>query len=156
MARVLAGCVFTEISTSLSKRWSFPQPLLSNRSVLAQFLGTSCETGCSCWVYVDVGTRIMYTSQKPNHEFATLLVGFAAGVLGTLIFATYKQREFDRLVGKSREMAGSTQEFFEDFEGNARSTTHELANAAHRGVNKVDRAAHNAIDSVKQKVLNES
>ena len=95
----------------------------------------------------------LHTSPRPNHEFATLLVGFAAGVLGTLIFATYKQREFDQMVGKSREVAGQTHEFFEDFEGNARDAARELAGAAHRGVNTVDRAAHNAIDGVKHKVL---
>lgn len=81
------------------------------------------------------------------------MVGFAAGVLGTLIFATYKQREFDRLVGKSREAAGQTQEFFEDFEGNARTAAEQLALSAHKGINKVDRAAHNAVDGVKHKVM---
>lgn len=95
----------------------------------------------------------LHPSPRPNHEFATLLVGFAAGVLGTLIFATYKQREFDRLVGKSREVAGQTQEFFDDFESNARNAAEGLALAAHKGINKVDRAAHNAVDGVKQKVL---
>ncbi len=92
----------------------------------------------------------LHSNHRPTLDFTSMVFGFAAGILGTLVFATYKQRDFDRVLGKSRDMAGQTNEFFEDFGDNARQIGSNVAKAAHRGITSVDNSAHNAVSSLEK------
>ena len=41
----------------------------------------------------------------------SMFVGLAVGVVGTIIYATYREREFNRLVKKTRELADRSAEY---------------------------------------------
>lgn len=94
----------------------------------------------------------MKESHRSGLDTISVLFGFAAGVIGTIVFATYKQREFDGVITKSRSLAGQADGFVEDMGENARRATSDLARSAHQTVDKVDHVTHRAIDKIEKAV----
>jgi hypothetical protein len=93
-------------------------------------------------------------NNHPHHtrvslDLTSVLFGFGSGILATLIFATYKQREFDRMIVKSRRMADSATDFMEHVSDDAQAMTSNIAHAAHDGVRTASNVSKAAIESVR-------
>ncbi|MFM9874111.1 MAG: hypothetical protein ACKVQS_11685 [Fimbriimonadaceae bacterium] len=93
-------------------------------------------------------------NNTPNHshsglDLTSVLFGLGSGILATLIFATYKQREFDRMIDKSRKMAGSAGDFVDHMSDDAQAMTSRLAHVAHDGVRSASHASKDAIEAVR-------
>lgn len=91
----------------------------------------------------------MYQQHESNHglNFASVLVGVAAGIAGTIIYAAYKEREFNRVVTKTREIGDRSTEYIGNVGGNIK----EKANAA---VDTVREKAVAVVDSAESVVSN--
>ncbi len=90
--------------------------------------------------------------KQHNHSslhFMSTLVGFGAGIIGTLLYATYKQKEFDRVLDKTREMASGAGDMVDDLSDNAKHLVSRVSNAVHRGVSSADKGAKNAVEGVR-------
>ncbi len=74
-------------------------------------------------------------------DLGTLAFGFAAGILATVAYATFRRREFDQVVDKTSDLAGQA-------ENKAHRAINDLAGAAHHGIAKAEKAADHAVDSV--------
>ncbi len=78
-----------------------------------------------------------------------VLLGCGAGIIGTLMYATYKPHHFDRILRKPRKIAGKAGDFVDSVSDDALDATTQMAQAAHRGVSKVDKASKQAIETVR-------
>jgi hypothetical protein len=74
-------------------------------------------------------------------HLGSALVGFAAGVFGTILYAAYKEQEFNRVVGKTREMGDRSTEYLSGVTESART----------KAVAMVD-SAQNTVDNISEKV----
>lgn len=86
----------------------------------------------------------MYEQRNDMHHGMSLgavLIGIAAGVAGTILYATYREREFNRLVGKTRELGDKSSEYLGSMGENVR----------HKAVAMVD-SAQSAVDNLGEKV----
>jgi methyl-accepting chemotaxis protein len=81
-------------------------------------------------------------------HFASLLVGIAAGVVGTIVYATYNERQFNRVVGKTRELSDRSGEYLGDVRDNAMHKTQELVESARHGVESVGNKVHEVVNRV--------
>jgi hypothetical protein len=88
-------------------------------------------------------------STRPNLDAVSVLIGCGAGILATLMYATCKPHHFDRLLRKPRKVAGDAGDFVDSVSDDARDATTQMAEAAHRGVSKVDKASKKAIETVR-------
>ncbi len=88
-------------------------------------------------------------SNRPNLHLASVLVGCGAGIVGTLVFATYKQRHFDSMLKKPRAIAGRAADKVDELSDSALDATDKVADAAHRGVNAADKASKRAIETLR-------
>lgn len=91
----------------------------------------------------------MYEQHESNHglSLASVLVGVAAGIAGTIIYAAYREREFNRVVSKTREMGDRSTEYIGNVGGNIK----EKANAV---VDTVKEKAVSVVDSAEAAVSN--
>ncbi len=97
------------------------------------------------------------TDQTPHSghsglEFMSVLVGFGAGILGTLVYATYKQNDFDRIVDKTRDLAANAEDRVIELGDRADGLNRKVTTAAHKEVDMAHNVAKNAIDSVRHVV----
>ncbi len=83
-------------------------------------------------------------------EAASLILGFGAGILGTLIYATYKQKEFESVLHKTRDLAGNAEERMQELGDRAQDMNRDVTRAAHSEVNRANQVTTNAIDSVRK------
>ncbi len=90
--------------------------------------------------------------KRTNIDLASVLLGLGSGIFATLIFAIYKEREFDRLINNSRKMADSAGNFVENIGDEAQAMNSNLANAAHNGVRSVKKVSRDAIEAVQDKM----
>ena len=91
----------------------------------------------------------MYEQHESNNglSLASVLVGVAAGIAGTIIYAAYREREFNRVVTKTREMGDHTTEYIGNVGGNIK----EKASAA---VDTVREKAVAVVDGAESVVAN--
>ena len=90
---------------------------------------------CICEMYEH------HESHESGMHLGSVLIGIAAGIAGTILYATYKEREFNRIVGKTRELSDKSGQYL----GNVGETVKSKA------VAMVDSAQH-AVDSLGEKV----
>lgn len=88
-------------------------------------------------------------STRSNFDAVSVLLGCGAGIIGTLVYATYKPHHFDRLLRKPRKVAGQASDFVDEVSDDARDATTHMAEAAHRGVSKADKASKRVIETVR-------
>jgi len=74
-------------------------------------------------------------------HLASALIGVAAGVVGTILYAAYKEQEFNRLVGRTRELGDRSSEYLGEVGENVRT----------KAVAMVD-SAQSAVDNLSEKV----
>jgi hypothetical protein len=86
---------------------------------------------------------------RPNLDFVSVIFGIGSGIIATLVYATYKQREFDRLINKSREIAGNAGDFVDHVGDEAQELTTRITNAAHDGLRTANKASKEAIETVR-------
>ena len=93
--------------------------------------------------------RKVYREQHSDGlHFASVLVGIAAGVAGTIIYATYNERQFNRIVGKTREMSDRSGEYLGDVRDNAMHKAQNLVESARHGVENVGEKVHEVVNRV--------
>jgi hypothetical protein len=88
-------------------------------------------------------------STRPNLDVVSVLVGCGAGIIGTLVYATYKPHHFDRMLRRPRKVAGKASDFVDGVSDDALDATTHMAEAAHRSVSKADKASKHAIEAVR-------
>ena len=88
-------------------------------------------------------------SNRSSLDAVSVLLGCGAGIIGTLVYAIYKPHHFDRLLRKPRKVAGEASDFVDGVSDDALDATTHIAEAAHRGVSKVDKASKHAIEKVR-------
>lgn len=101
----------------------------------------------------------MYEQNNSSHglNLASVLVGVAAGIAGTIIYAAYREREFNRVVSKTREMGdrsteyiGNVGESIKDRANSVADTVREKAvaivDSAETAVSKVSKSVHEIAD----------
>jgi hypothetical protein len=91
------------------------------------------------------GNDMMNETRYSDHgmNLGSLLVGLAAGVAGTILYATYREREFNKIVGKTRKLSDRSSEYL----GHVGDTVKSKA------VAMVD-SAQNAVDGLADKARN--
>ncbi len=91
----------------------------------------------------------MYEQQQSNHglHLASVLVGVAAGIAGTILYAAYREREFNSVVSRTREMGDRSTEYI----GNVGENIKEKASAV---VDTVKEKAVAVVDSAESAVSN--
>lgn len=70
--------------------------------------------------------------------------GFALGVIGTVLFATYKEEHFTKVVKKTREISDSAQETA----GQLKEKVSDLTDAAKRQIRKASGKLDEGIESL--------
>lgn len=92
----------------------------------------------------------MYDNNS-NHglHIGSILVGVAAGVAGTILYATYREKEFNRVVGKTRDLSDRSTEYI----GNVAQTAKDKAAAL---MDSAENAVGNLSDSVRKMAHRES
>lgn len=83
-------------------------------------------------------------------DLKSMLLGIGTGILATMIFATYKQREFDQMVRKSRQMASSAGEFVDHLNEEAHTMTSNIAHAAQEGMRTARKGSMETIEAVRR------
>lgn len=78
----------------------------------------------------------------------SMLLGFAAGVIGTLLFATYRQKEFDRVVEKARDLNEKGGERLRDMGQRAHEFADNITHASTRGVKNAERATRDMLETL--------
>ena len=86
---------------------------------------------------------------RSSIEITSVLLGIGSGIMATLIFAAFRQREFDRLINKSRRIAGSAGDFVGNVSDDAHAMTSHMAHAAHDSVRSVGQASKDALEAVR-------
>ncbi len=86
-----------------------------------------------------------------------MAIGVSAGVVGTIVFATVWQKQFDRLIGRARSASATVGDCVDglvnDLSEDATKASTSMAESAHRGVDKVDHASKVAIETVRSKIV---
>src|SRR5690349_7798859 len=82
----------------------------------------------------------MYEQHQSNHglHIGSMLVGIAAGVAGTILYATYKEREFNQIVGKTRDMSDRSAEYLGNVGGNVKDKAVALMDSAENAVSNLN------------------
>ena len=85
----------------------------------------------------------------------SMLLGVAAGVVGTILFAAYREEKFNRVVRKTRDAGDRSQEYLSDLGTQMRYKADHAVEAAVNGVDKVGakvrRAVGVATDTIEEK-----
>ncbi len=87
-----------------------------------------------------------------NHislDLTSVLIGAGLGIVGMLVVATYKQREFDHFVADTRRVAGKGGDMLESVGDGIKGATASIASAARHGINNAEKVSKNAVDSVR-------
>ena len=86
----------------------------------------------------------MYDNHHSDHgpHIGSILIGIAAGVAGTILFATYREREFNRVVGKTREMSDRSAEYLGDVGQNVKNKAVALVDSAEHAVGSLSQSVH--------------
>ena len=70
-------------------------------------------------------------------HLGSAIVGLAAGIVGTILYATYKEREFNRVVDKTRELGDRSSEYLGDMSQNVRTKAAAMVESAQHTVEKI-------------------
>ena len=104
-----------------------------------------------------VQVKVIYREQHPENgglHFASVLLGVAAGVAGTILYATYNERSFNRVVGKTRELSDRAEEYAGQVGDNVRHKAADMVESARHGVESagesVRKVVNNATHSVEK------
>jgi hypothetical protein len=78
-------------------------------------------------------------------HLGSAIVGLAAGIVGTILYATYKEREFNRVVGKTRELGDRSSEYLSDVTENVRSKAVTVVDNAQQTVDRLSEKVKSAV-----------
>src|SRR5947209_8910391 len=82
-------------------------------------------------------------------HLGSLVIGLTLGVAATLIYATYQEKSFNRLVRKTRELSDSSGEFFSDLTENVKERAAHLSGKMKDVVDEVEDSANEVVHSAK-------
>ena len=85
--------------------------------------------------------------QNSSHglHFGSALIGFAAGVVGTILYAAYKEQEFNRVVGKTRELGDRSTEYLGEMGENVRNKAAAMVDSAQHAVDNISEKVKTAV-----------
>src|SRR5689334_19838026 len=76
-------------------------------------------------------------------------LGFAAGVIGTLLFATYYEDQFKRVVWRTRQIGEKAANMAGEVKSRVVETVHTLSDGAEDQIDRVKQSAHHAMDTTR-------
>ena len=79
----------------------------------------------------------------------SLIIGLALGVAATLVYATYQEKSFNRLVSRTREIGDQTGDFFGDLTDNVKDRAAQLTGRMRSMVDDVEETAHETVKAAK-------
>jgi len=74
-----------------------------------------------------------------------MLLGAAAGVVGTILFAAYREEKFGRIVKKTQDAGEKSGEYLHDLSYRARNSADHAVEAAVNGVERIGSKVRNAV-----------
>ena len=77
---------------------------------------------------------------------ASVLVGVAAGIAGTILYATYREREFNRIVSKTREISDNSSQYIGDVGHSIKEKAVAMVDSAEHAVSNISKSVHNMAD----------
>ncbi len=86
----------------------------------------------------------MYEQQNSNHGLSlpSVIVGMAAGILGTIVYATYREKEFNRLISKSRELSDHSSQYLGDIGQNLKDKAVSATDSAENVISNLNKSVH--------------
>src|SRR5262245_59620552 len=102
-----------------------------------------------------VNRRAMYADQQHSDHgihLGSLLLGVAAGVAGTLLFATYNERSFRKAVDKTRELSDRAEDYVGNVTGNMRQRAGSMMESAQHGIESAGQKVREVVDNATHKV----
>ena len=97
----------------------------------------------------------MYPEQQNSSHgvhLGSLLIGLAAGVAGTLLFATYNERGFRKAVDKTRELGDRAEDYVGNVTGNMRERAGSMMEHAQHGIETAGKKVREVVDNATHKV----
>lgn len=82
-------------------------------------------------------------------SLTSMVIGFTLGVAATLIYATYRKEDFERVVDKTRDLSDRGGEFFSDAAESVKQKVSSLRSHGEDMMDEVSEAAHRAKGTVK-------
>ena len=93
-----------------------------------------------------------HDTPRVHLDVVSVVLGISSGILATLIFATYKQREFDALIKKSREVASGAGEMVDHVADQAKQLVGQAEHAVTDGARAACKASKETIDAARSTV----
>ncbi len=96
----------------------------------------------------------MYEQNNSNHglHFASVLVGVAAGIAGTILYAAYREKEFNQIVNKTREIGDKSTDYVGDVSHQIKDKANHLAETVRDKAVAVADKAESAVSSISKSV----
>lgn len=80
-----------------------------------------------------------------NLHLGSAIIGFAAGVVGTILYAAYKEQEFNKVVGKTRELGDRSTEYLSETSQNVRTKAAAMVDSAQHAVDNISEKVKTAV-----------
>lgn len=90
----------------------------------------------------------MSTQQETSNglHIPSLFVGIAAGIAGTILYATYREREFNRIVSKTRELSDQSGQYVGDIGQSLKDRAASMVDSAEHAVTNLSQTVHHMAD----------
>lgn len=85
---------------------------------------------------------------------ASVLVGVAAGIAGTIIYAAYREREFNSVVSRTREMGDRSTEYISNVGENIKEKATAVVDTVKEKAAAVADSAESAVSNLSKSVHN--
>jgi hypothetical protein len=93
----------------------------------------------------------MFSDRQSDSSLSltSVVIGFALGVAATLVYATYRKEEFEKVVDRTRELSDKSGEFLADATDTVKQKVNSLRGHGEDLAEQAGDAAHRAKGAVK-------